>query len=60
MSNESEKEQTEKAIATFLANGGVIQKIERNVSGRAEGESFSSWSRKKPSTSPLANPPDEE
>jgi hypothetical protein len=51
---------TELAIQEFLNNGGVIQKIPTGKSGRVEGESFSSWSKKKPSTSPLANPPDED
>ena len=51
---------TATAMAEFLAKGGVIQQIGRNVSSREEGASYSSWSKKKPSTSPLANPPEEE
>jgi hypothetical protein len=47
------------AMAEFLAKGGVIQQIGRNVSSREEGSSYSSWSKKKPSTSPLANPPED-
>ena len=50
---------TEAAMAEFLAKGGVIQQIGRNVSSREEGSSYSSWSKKKPSTSPLANPPED-
>ena len=50
---------TEAAMAEFLAKGGVIQQIGRNVSSREEGASYSSWSKKKPSTSPLANPPED-
>ena len=50
---------TEVAMAEFLAKGGVIQQIGRNVSSREEGSSYSSWSKKKPSTSPLANPPED-
>jgi hypothetical protein len=46
-------------MAEFLAKGGVIQQIGRNVSSREEGASYSSWSKKKPSTSPLANPPED-
>jgi len=48
------------AMAEFLAKGGVIQQIGRNVSSREEGASYSSWSKKKPSTSPLANPPEDD
>ena len=51
---------TAAAMAEFLAKGGVIQQIGRNVSSREEGSSYSSWSKKKPSTSPLANPPEDE
>ena len=50
---------TEAAMAEFLAKGGVIQQIGRNVSSREEGASYSLWSKKKPSTSPLANPPED-
>ena len=57
---EEERVETDPAILEFLARGGVIQKIGRNVSSREEGSSYSSWSKKKPSTSPLANPPDED
>ena len=51
---------SEIAMQEFLAKGGVIQQIKRNVSGRVEGASYSAWSKKKPSTSPLANPPEED
>ena len=50
---------TAAAMAEFLAKGGVIQQIGRNVSSREEGASYPSWSKKKPSTSPLANPPED-
>ena len=60
MTNEEYEASTAAALAEFLTKGGVIQQIERNVSGREEGTSYSSWSKKKPSTSPLANPPEEE
>ena len=60
MSKEQEKAETEAALAEFLANGGVIQQIERNKSGRVDGQNFNPWSKKKPSTSPLANPPEED
>jgi hypothetical protein len=55
-----EQEEVDKAIAEFLANGGKIIQCEYGKSGRAEGESYSMWSKKKPSTSPLANPPEED
>jgi hypothetical protein len=55
-----EQEAVDAAIAEFLANGGKITQYAYGKSGRAEGESYSSWSKKKPSTSPLANPPEED
>jgi len=46
---------TDEAIQEFLARGGVIQKIEPNVSGRVEGVSYSAWGRpKKPVAAPVA------
>jgi hypothetical protein len=60
MTKEEEKAATEAALAEFLANGGTIQKLRPNQSGRADGASYSQWSKKKPSTSPLANPPEDE
>jgi hypothetical protein len=51
---------SEDALAEFLAKGGVIQQLRPNQSGRAEGSSYSSWAKKKPSTSPLANPPEDQ
>jgi len=59
MTKEEDKAATEAALAEFLAKGGVIQKIGRNVSSREEGASYSSWSKKKPSTSPLASTPED-
>jgi hypothetical protein len=60
MTKEEEQAATDVAVAEFLANGGVVQKLRPNQSGRAEGSSYSAWSKKKPSTSPLANPPEED
>jgi hypothetical protein len=48
------------ALAEFLAKGGVIQQLKPNQSGRVDGASYSSWSKKKPSTSPLASPPEDQ
>lgn len=47
------------AVAEFLAGGGKITQCEYGVSGRPEGASYSQWSKKKPSTSPLASTPEE-
>jgi len=60
MTKEQDQAATDAAIAEFLANGGQVQKLKPNQSGRVEGSSYSQWSKKKPSTSPLANPPDED
>ena len=60
MTKEEEKTATDTALAEFLAKGGEIQRLKPNQSGRVEGASYSQWSKKKPSTSPLANPPEEE
>jgi hypothetical protein len=60
MTKAEEQAATEAALAEFLANGGEIQKLKPNQSGRAEGSSYSAWSKKKPSTSPLANPPEDD
>jgi len=51
---------SEDALAEFLAKGGVIQQLRPNQSGRVDGASYSSWSKKKPSTSPLASPPEDQ
>ena len=58
MSKAEDQAVTDAALAEFLAKGGVIQQLKPNQSGRVEGESYSMWSKKKPSTSPLANPPE--
>jgi hypothetical protein len=57
-----EKEQAvvDAAIAEFLANGGEIIQCRYGVSGRAEGESYNPWSKKKSTKSPLATPPEED
>ena len=60
MTKEEEQAATDLAVAEFLAKGGVVQKLRPNQSGRVEGESYNPWSKKKISTSPLANPPEEE
>ena len=60
MSKAEEQAATEAAMAEFLARGGEIQRLKPNQSGRVEGATYSQWSKKKPSTSPLANPPEEE
>jgi len=60
MSKKLDQEAADAAVAEFLANGGKITQCEYGKSGRVEGETFSMWSKKKPSTSPLANPPEEE
>jgi hypothetical protein len=58
---EREKVEQDTLVAVFLAKGGVIQQIDRNKSGRVEGQSYSAWSKKKPvTTSVLASPPDED
>ena len=57
---EEELQATDIAIAEFLAKGNTITKVAYRKSGLVEGETYSSWSKKKPSTSPLANPPDED
>lgn len=59
---EQQKEQAivDAAIAEFLANGGKITQCEYGKSGRVEGASYSAWSKKKPSTSPLASPPEDD
>ena len=60
MTKSNDQAATDAAVAEFLANGGVVQQLKPNQSGRAEGSSYSQWSKKKPSTSPLANPPEDE
>jgi hypothetical protein len=59
MTKEEEKAATDLALEEFFAKGGVVQKLKPNQSGRVEGAGYSPWS-KKPSTSPLANPPEDE
>jgi hypothetical protein len=60
MTKEEDKAATDAAMAEFFAKGGVVQKFKPNQSGRVDGASYSQWSKKKPSTSPLANPPEED
>jgi hypothetical protein len=60
MTKEEEQAATDQAIAEFLANGGTITQCKYGASGRVDGSSYSSWSKKKPSTSPLANPPEDD
>jgi hypothetical protein len=47
MSKATESKKTDDALAEFLANGGVIQQIERNVSGREEGATYWGSPKKK-------------
>ncbi len=60
MTKDDEKAALDLALEEFFAKGGVVQHLKPNQSGRVDGASYSSWSKKKPSTSPLANPPDED
>ena len=60
MTREEDQAATDAAVAEFLANGGVVQQLKPNQSGRVEGESYSMWSKKKPSTSPLAKAPEDD
>jgi hypothetical protein len=60
MSKTEDQAAADAAVAEFLANGGKITQCEYGKSGRVEGETYSMWSKKKPSTSPLANPPEED
>ena len=60
MTKEEDQAATEAALAEVLAKGGQIQKLKHNQSGRVEGESYNPWSKKKTSTSPLANPPEDD
>lgn len=43
----------DEAMATFLANGGVIQQIDRNVSGFVEGQTY--WGQPKRPGRPAAS-----
>jgi hypothetical protein len=58
--SKEEQSAVDQAIAEFLANGGKITQCAYGKSGRVDGASYSQWSKKKPSTSPLANPPEDE
>jgi hypothetical protein len=60
MTKEEDQKITDAAVAEFLANGGKITQCVYGKSGRVEGQSYSAWSKKKPSTSPLASPPEED
>jgi hypothetical protein len=60
MTKAQDQTATDAALEEFFAKGGVVQQLKPNQSGRVEGESYSMWSKKKPSTSPLANPPEED
>lgn len=39
----TEQDNSEQALADFIANGGKIQQIAIGVSGRVEGEYYSPW-----------------
>jgi hypothetical protein len=60
MSKQEDQLATDRAVAEFLANGGTVTQCAYGKSGRVEGESYSMWSKKKPSTSPLASPPEDD
>jgi hypothetical protein len=47
MTKATESKKTDDALTEFLANGGVIQQIERNVSGREEGATYRGAPKKK-------------
>jgi hypothetical protein len=57
--SKDDQAEVDRALAEFLANGGKITQCTYGKSGRVDGVSYSQWSKKKPSTSPLANPPEE-
>lgn len=48
MTREQEQLASDLAVKEFLDRGGVIQTVANNVSGRAPGESYSQWAKKKP------------
>jgi hypothetical protein len=56
----NKKQEEQLSVAEFVANGGIITQCAYGKSGRIEGERYNPWSKKKPSTSPLASPPDED
>jgi hypothetical protein len=58
--SKDDQAEVDRAVAEFLANGGKITQCIYGKSGRVEGVSYSQWSKKKPSTSPLASPPEED
>lgn len=61
MSKQDQQQQVvDSAVSEFLANGGKITQCEYGKSGRVDGASYSQWSKKKPSISPLAAPPEED
>ena len=60
MTKLEEQQATERAIEEFLAKGGTVTQVAFGKSGRVEGQTYSMWSKKKPSTSPLASPPEED
>lgn len=60
MTKQEEQQATDQAIADFLARGGTVTQVAFGKSGRVEGQTYSMWSKKKPSTSPLATPPEED
>jgi hypothetical protein len=60
MTKEQEQAATDVAMKEFFAKGGVVQQLRPNQSGRVDGVSYSQWSKKKPSTSPLTKPPEDD
>jgi hypothetical protein len=60
MTKQEEQQATDQAVAEFLARGGTVTQIAYGKSGRVEGQTYSMWSKKKPTASPLATLPEEE
>lgn len=52
MTKHTSNKDSDDALAIFLANGGVIQQIERNVSGHVEGQTY--WGMPKKAGRPPA------
>jgi len=48
MTREQDQTASDLALREFLDNGGKIQTLARNQSGREPGETYSQWAKKKP------------
>lgn len=60
MTKEEKQAASDAAMAEFFARGGKVQQLEPNQSGRVEGETAYSWSKKKPAATVAPTVPDEE